>query len=91
MASRGLEKARDQGPVITPVQSSGDSALWTGLAVALLAVAIVTGSLSLLPTAARRYDIPQHRGLALVTRHRLELGTLCFGTLATLALIQILA
>ena len=60
------------------------------VAIALLVVAGITGTLSLFPTAARRYDMQGTRGVALLTRHRLELGTLCVGTLATLLLVQLL-
>ena len=46
--------------------------------------------LSLFPAAARRYDFGGHRGVVLPTRHRLELGTVCIGTLAMLVLVLVL-
>lgn len=88
-ASRALEANRGAGQAIAADDSSGGGR-WRALAIALLVVAAVTGALSLFPTAARRYDIQANRGMALLTRHRLELGTLCVGTLATLALVQLL-
>ena len=53
-------------------------------------IAGISGILSLFPAAARRYDFGGHRGVVLLTRHRLELGTLCIGTLAMLVLVQVL-
>jgi hypothetical protein len=50
----------------------------------------VTGVLSLFPAAARRYDFGGHRGVVLLTRHRLELGTVSIGTLAMLVLVLVL-
>ena len=90
-ASRELE-ASSGGADALPSASDGDngSGSWRLVAIALLVVAGITGTLSLFPTAARRYDIQGTRGVALLTRHRLELGTLCVGTLATLLLVQLL-
>ncbi|HSJ73894.1 MAG TPA: hypothetical protein VK904_06220, partial [Miltoncostaeaceae bacterium] len=87
------EQRREQGAaVITPTSEDdgGSGAGWTLLAIGLLVVAGVSGVLSLFPVAARRYDIGGYRGMALLTRHRLELGTLSVGTLAMLVLVQLL-
>ena len=89
-ASRELEAARGNADAL-PSASGGDSGgSWGLVAIALLVVAGITGTLSLFPTAARRYDMQGTRGVVLLTRHRLELGTLCVGTLATLLLVQLL-
>jgi hypothetical protein len=90
-ASRELEASRGNADAL-PSASGGDngSGSWRLVAIALLVVAGITGTLSLFPTAARRYDMQGTRGVALLTRHRLELGTLCVGTLATLLLVQLL-
>jgi hypothetical protein len=91
VASRELEANRGNADAL-PSASSGDSGggNWGLVAIALLVVAGITGTLSLFPAAARRYDMQGTPGVALLTRHRLELGTLCVGTLATLLLVQLL-
>ena len=90
-ASRELEASRGSADAL-PSASGGNngSGSWGLVAIALLVVAGITGTLSLFPTAARRYDMHGTPGIALLTRHRLELGTLCVGTLATLLLVQLL-
>ena len=90
-ASRELEASRG-GANALPSATGGNNGRgsWGFVAIALLVVAGITGALSLFPTAARRYEMQGTRGVALLTRHRLELGTLCVGTLATLLLVQLL-
>ncbi len=90
-ASRELEASRGGASTLPSATSGGGGqGGWGMVAIALLVVAGITGTLSLFPTAARRYDMQGTRGVALLTRHRLELGTLCVGTLATLLLVQLL-
>lgn len=89
-ASRELEASKGGASALPSATGGSSGGNWGLVAIALLVVAGITGTLSLFPTAARRYDMQGTRGVALLTRHRLELGTLCVGTLATLLLVQLL-
>ena len=90
-ASRQLEASRGGASALpSATAGSNGSGSWGLVAIALIVIAGITGTLSLFPAAARRYEMQGTRGVALLTRHRLELGTLCVGTLATLLLVQLL-